>query len=453
VGAALARPGPAGGEPGPERPKAAPRGRFEATGRFRLAFADRWWLVGPDGRGQLSLGVNHIDPAALTQAHNRDHWASRFGLSDQEAGRPQAFQAGFERKVKADLRAIGFNALGCHSDHRLFSRSWLPYVKTVRFLDVCHYMEPAREAFMDVFSPAFERHCADRAEAEIAPVLGDRFLLGYCFTDCPVLTDLDAAARIANIYGAPRRASTTFPGALRNLAAPAPGKLAYVELMRRRHRSIDHFNAVYSTCFESFGQLAARPAWRGGPDPFNDAETADNLAFLTLAMDRAYGVEVAAVRRRDPDRLIFGDKLNGNTDTPAEIVRLADRHFDAVFYQLYGLEADHRRLIESWSGLVSKPFLLGDSAICVPSRRLPDPYGPHCGSPAEAAEELRAVADHLFARPDFLGWHWCGWMDQAGGEPSGKQHMGFQDAFGQPHPIAGELAKLSARVRRLAPAA
>jgi len=45
------------------------------------------------------------------------------------------------------------------------------------------------------------------------------------------------------------------------------------------------------------------------------------------------------------------------------------------------------------------------------------------------------------ARPDFIGWGWCGWMDQWESAEPVKQHDGLQDAFGNWHqPLADRMA-------------
>ena len=56
----------------------------------------------------------------------------------------------------------------------------------------------------------------------------------------------------------------------------------------------------------------------------------DNARFLVKIVDRCYEVEVAAVRKYDPNHLVFGDKFNGNMDVPDEIIALHGKHFDLV---------------------------------------------------------------------------------------------------------------------------
>jgi hypothetical protein len=54
---------------------------------------------------------------------------------------------------------------------------------------------------------------------------------------------------------------------------------------------------------------------------------------------------------------------------------------------------------------------------------------------------------NAFARSDFVGWDWCGWMDlwEEAARP-GKQHSGVQDPFGVFYPIQQAMAEFSAQM-------
>jgi hypothetical protein len=154
---------------------------FPATGFFRLEKADRWWLVTPEGNAYLSFGLNHAQVGHLRRADNRSHWAEAFGISE-DAPR-QAFQPGFEKKLKEDMRAFGFTTLGTHSNTRGYSHLFANDVVNVRMVDICHYQTPTEADFRDMFSDDFLRHCDQRARDVCAPrrddpnhlIFGDKF--------------------------------------------------------------------------------------------------------------------------------------------------------------------------------------------------------------------------------------------------------------------------------------
>lgn len=421
--------------------------RFEATGFFRLEKADRWWLVTPEGNAFLSFGVNHIHgPGMLKRRENRDHWIKAFGLQDNAD--ESDFLSHWKRKVREDTETFGFNTLGCHSPAMPFGPGFMPYVQTHRFVDICHYMTPTAKDFLDVFSMDFVRRCDEKARDIAGRLKGDPFLIGYSLTDCPIFTELDAAPRDANVYGKPRIGLPTWPRVLRNLGPDDPGKQAYVDCMRGIYSNdVRRFNRVYRTEFSSFASLCDATRWRVAADPENIAETRDNRVFLDRVVDRYYTVAVDSVRKYDSNHLVFGDKLNGNTDTPDSIVALAAKHMDLIFYQTYGYYEMQKAALDRWSAISRKPLFNGDSCYAVPTEMMPDPFGPHCADQKERALRSMEFARNAFSRRDFVGWNWCGWMDNWEIWQPYKQHSGLQDPYGRYYkPMVEAFSKFSAQI-------
>ena len=69
------------------------------------------------------------------------------------------------------------------------------------------------------------------------------------------------------------------------------------------------------------------------------------------------------------------------------------------------------------------------------------------GAVSEALAEMSlAFARRAYARPDFVGWHWCGWMDGWKTIPGKemRQHSGLQDPFGNRYqPMVAALSSFS----------
>jgi hypothetical protein len=227
--------------------------RFKGTGFFRLERKDRWWLVTPEGNSFLSFGLNHVSSGLLRRPECMDHWAKTFGVRD--ASEVRQFAAGYAHKVREDLAALGMNTLGVHSSLRDLPPGFVPYIHTARFVDICHYMTPAESDFLDVFSPGFESHCDGVAQSEVLPRKDDAWLIGYFMTDCPIFTDLDAAA-MREVYGG----------------------------------DISRFNVAYGTTFGSFETLERALNWRPQTDADNALETRDNLFFLERVVERYYAM-------------------------------------------------------------------------------------------------------------------------------------------------------------------
>jgi hypothetical protein len=421
---------------------------FDATGYFRLEKDDRWWLVTPEGYGYLGFGLNHVTLNLMQRTENRSYWLGRFGLpSDVDDA---DWLPPFREKVAGDLETFGFNHLGCHSPIDYYKHAFVPYIQTIRFVDICHWQTPTTADFRDVFSRDFERHCRALAKEVAAPREHDPYLIGYSFTDCPIFTEEEAAARGVRIYGAPREATPTWPRVLRNQGGEAAGKRAYVDAMRELYgNDIRAFNAAYETRFDTFDALAQAEDWRPEVDPANAKEREDNAHFLQLVVDRYYTVAVEAIRRYDRHHLILGDKLNGNTNMPDDAVALAGEHMDLIFYQWYATYEDQKERLDLWSTITGKPLFNGDASFSTPNVSMPNPLGPQYATQEQRAAAFTDFAESAFSRPDFVGWSWCGWMDSWATVPRqmARQHSGLQDPFGNLHePMVEAMTGFSRRI-------
>ncbi|MHC4231610.1 MAG: hypothetical protein ACYSO7_07410 [Planctomycetota bacterium] len=402
--------------------------KFKATGFFRTEHdGKRWWLVTPEGHAFLSLGVNHYHAGWWIQEYNRDHWVKTFN-----AKRPwdEAWKSGFRKAASDDLKRLGLNTLGIHTDSAMLndppSGPILPYVRNYEPVILSHYLNPEPETYVDIFAPAFRIQCDAAARKTVAPYVNDPMLLGYSMADCPILTDGDVKSM----------GGTTWPRVLRNLGPNTPGKQAYVFEMRSRYPDIRAFNTVYTTAFPTWDDLARAENWRPADAPSNPTERDDNHAFMLKCVDRYYNVAKAALRRVDSNHLFFGDKINGNTDCLDKILEVTGRHTDLVFYQYYARWPGQKALLDTLASKVNIPFLNGDSAYTVPGPMMPAPYGPHAVDHDQRSQWLREFCENAFARPEFVGWHMCGmidtWKTMRGKEK--HQHQGLMTVTGEFYP-------------------
>jgi hypothetical protein len=419
--------------------------KFGATGFFRTQHdGERWWLVTPEGNAFISFGVNHYHAAWWAQDYNRDFWVRKWG-----AQRPwdDAWRKGFAESALADLRRLGLNTLGIHTDAPMLTeppgKAKFPYVKRYEPLVLSHYRNPAPETYADVFSPEYKATCDAAARKMAAPYANDPMILGYCMADVPAMTDNDAAYRKC----------TTWPRRLRNLGAKAPGKQAWVQLMHERYGKIEDFNAAYAAGFSSWDALLAAEDWRLNVAPANSQERADNAAFLPLCVDRYYRVAKEALRRVDPNHLFLGDKVNANSDAYDAIVGVTSRYTDVVNIQYYARWEQQKAAMDRWSKKVGQPFLNGDSTFSVPTETMPNPYGPHARNQAERAEWTREFMANAIARPDFVGWHMCGIIDTSVEMPGKEhqQHQGLMTPTGEFYPEMEQVLRdISSRLYSIA---
>jgi hypothetical protein len=68
---------------------------------------------------------------------------------------------------------------------------------------------------------------------------------------------------------------------------------------------------------------------------------------------------------------------------------------------------------------------------------MPRPYGPIADNLEQRAEWTKEFMEKAFARPDFVGWHYCGLVDATIKHPrkKGRQHSGLIDQYGKPYPL------------------
>ncbi len=420
--------------------------RFEATGFFRVEKDERWWLVTPDGSAFLSFGINHLNSDLWNQDYNRQAWKKRLELDTLDG--PE-FSTALRTWFLQTCREYGFNTVGVHTSLAVVNRPRpsMAYMQPIRFVDIPHWKpEIPDENFVDVFADEFALHCDRLAKEFAAPAKDDPFLLGYAMTDCPLFTEEDCRERPDVIGGARRKARIGWPRRLRNLKAGAAGKQAYVDTMREIYRhEISEFNATYGTHFDSFDALANAEQWRPHTDLSNGNETRDNVEFLKRVVAKYYQTAKDAIRRHDPNHLFCGDKINANTDTIDTVLPVTSKFTDIVFYQMYARYEVQKPGLDRWSQAVDMPFVNGDSAFTMITDRMPRPYGPVADTLKQRAEWTVEFFRNAFARPEFVGWHYCGLIDASNQVPrkQDRQHSGLLDGYGEPYPLLKTALKTS----------
>ena len=416
--------------------------KFEATGFFRVEKDERWWLVTPEGNAFLSFGINHLHPHLWKQDYNREAWKKRLGIDNLDS---REFTPALKTWFLQTCRQYGFNTVGVHTELSAVNRPQpsLPYMQSIHFVDIPHWQAEIPDSnFLDVFSETFASHCDLMAKEFAAPVKDDPFLLGYAMTDCPLFTEEDCRERPDVIGGARREARIGWPRRLRNFGANAPGKKAYVQTMRDIYRGqISDFNATYHTQFDSFDALQTAENWRPHTDLSNGNETRDNIEFLQKVVAKYYQTTRDAIRRYDPNHLFVGDKINANTDALDTLLPITSQFTDIVFYQMYARYEVQKPGLDRWYRIADKPLINGDSAFTMITDTMPRPYGPVADNIEQRAEWTDEFFRNAFARPEFVGWHYCGLIDAPNliAQKQGRQHSGLLTGYGEPYP---ELLKV-----------
>lgn len=411
--------------------------QFEATGFFRVEKDDRWWMVTPEGNAFLSFGINHFYPDLFRQPFSQKAWEERLGIEDLNNN--GQFYPAIKKWLIQTCKDYGFNTLGVHNALRVTNtpKPILPYLQPIKFVDVPHWKgDIPDENFLDMFSDEFAARCDQLAKEFAAPLRDDPYLIGYSMTDCTLFTEEDLRERPDVIGGGRRESRIGWPRRLRNFGAEAAGKQAYVKTMQEiYHDKIGSFNETYGTDFDSFDALAGAVDWRPHTELSNANETRDNVIFLQACVDAYYRNAKEAIHRHDPNHLFFGDKLNANTDSLDTVLPVTAKYTDVLLYQMYARYEVQAPGLDRWKRVADLPVINGDSAFTMVTETMPRPYGPVADTLDQRVEWTEEFFRQAFARPEFVGWHYCGLVDATNLIPRKKerQHSGLLDSFGKPY--------------------
>ncbi len=262
----------------------------------------RWWLITPEGEYIFSIGLNHVDPAAIRFLASDGIWEEKYGNSMEK----------WLPKVKADLTNWGFNCLGWEQEvviiqpemHR-HSRSftfeeyqWLgmPYFHLLPFIESHQWENETR--LPDIKSKAFKEWCDYVARDRCARMKDDPKLVGYFFTDCP----------------------------------------AWIHS--------NEYNAWKAPIFNPEMEKSEI----GRKEIFNTA----TIYYKTI---------VEAIKRYDPNHLICGDRYEANAPISEEVLKAAMPFVDIFSFQCFGTVDNISQKLSKWAQFLKKPILLADSMI------------------------------------------------------------------------------------------
>jgi len=366
------------------------------TGRryfSRRKHEGRWWLVDPDGRPFLSVGLNSV--------HLRDFAADAIS---KHYGSPTSWA----RATSTLLRGHGFNTLGCWSDWPSFrkdDRSRMPYTRRWNFMATYKQQRPESRGpagfpneTMPVFDPEFETFCAEHAKP-MSETAKDPWLLGH-FSDNELPFRPDALDRYL-------RLGKSDPG--RKAAASWWSKR-----VGRTKRAIT---------------------------------TVDRDAFLEFLGRRYYSVVARAIKAHDPNHLYLGSRIHGRT-IRLPLFRAARGHVDVMSVNYYHRWSAERTRLTRWVEAFQGPFLVSEwYAQSVKSRKTAATgAGFRVQTNAARGRFYQNLALSLLEHPGCVGWHWF----KYGGDGDGFRKGVVSRAL-KPH---GELLKrmgeLNQRVYELA---
>ncbi len=369
-----------------------------SEGFFRLAQdGGVWWLVTPENERFFSIGVNHIDPNLLLNDADRAGSVARYG-ADLEGENDRANAEGEAAKAFMDdslntLESWGFNSLG---GQNYIPQSRLPYVATFRPAVIENW--PVKKSFPDPFAPATAKMVDEKAQKWAATRRDDPLIMGVTTTAMPLW-----ATRSDRIHEWVRTLMTLGP--------KAPGKKVFIEVLKDRHPGPVAAAKAYGVKGATWSDLAQRTQWPKPAQP--ERVVQDQEEVLKRIAAAWYPLVTQAVRTHMPNHLFFGDKIVPWRDLPEWLVPIVAAEFDVLYFQWYDhADAQMERLNRLYEQ-TGKPVLMGDSSFAHPNERVPKPKGVPVASQAEVGTAYADYLSTMAARPWFIGWHHCGYMEGA----------------------------------------
>lgn len=368
------------------------------TGRFRLEEkSGRVWLITPEGRGMVLLGLNHLNELKHPADYSRTQFARRFGTDWSRVF----------AEVEKQCRGWGFNSAGFQAPPEI--RQTMPYILSTKFADASFWLEKLN--YVDVFSPEFAARAEAAARAASAEMKANPMCVAWSWNDS-LCWDLRLTRKS---HG------TDFVSFFRHLPADSPGRGRYHAFLRDRYRGIAMLNSTYGTAFASF-QEVAQADW-STLDRERPGVLADDREFLRLIARHYYQTISAPFRREHPTGLLMGDRFHLR-DHPDEVLEEAARFIDLLGIQ----PGDHyqasvvplSRPDETWFDvkefdrlhrLTGKPIIIVDHQCGFFDDQTPKTGGWHQYATAEeAADSYDQFLRDAFARPYLAGYFRCQYL-------------------------------------------
>lgn len=385
--------------------------KAKATGFFRVQkIDDIWWLIDPKGYAFYDVGTDH--------ARYDGHWCQKLGYAPYGRNMKRKFpnEDDWCKETVDRLKDWGFTTIAAGHSASLRHRGLIH----TEFISFGSRFSPFSDitpkvhwtGFPNVFHPRWEAYCRKYAEQYCARQKDDPWLLGY-FLD----NELEW-------YGKTHREFGLVAEAWKKPAGHA-AKQALVEMLRKRHGTIQTLNAAWGTKYTGFDALARSAAM---PEAATEAAKQDGYAYLERIAERYFGVAARAIRRVDPNHMIVGSRFAGRVHDV--VWKVAGKHCDVVSCNYYGrvdLETGTatptREALIRYYGLCKRPMMLTEWSHPALDSGLPCTHGAgqRFDTQAQRAEAFRIYQTMLFSLPFMVGSHFFMWVD----EPA----LGISDTF------------------------
>lgn len=372
-----------------------------ATGFFHTQEAEgRWWLVDPNGQAFYMVGTDH--------ANFRVHSCQKLGYAPYQRNN-EAQYGSEDRWAEATLDHLeewGFNTLPANHSPCMRHRRF-PHIQFMsmgssfaREDDICPIT--TWTGFPNVFSPDWPAHCDAMAAEQCAPNCSDPWLIGY-FLD----NELEW-------LGKTWRHSGLFEEAWKK-PADHSAKRAWLAFLKEQEVTPATFAEDWGVTVASIEDLAVH---QEAQYPRNEHAMAVATDWARLLAERYFQTCHDAIRRHDPNHMIFGCRFAG--DAP-DVWEVAGRYCDVVSFNTYpridverGIPEHVMEQYAAWHRAAGKPMMVTEWSFPALDSGLPCAHG--AGMRVDTQRQRAACFTHfqrlMFSMPFMVGSNFFMWVDE-----------------------------------------
>ena len=327
--------------------------KTDATGFFAVRKLDRrWWFVTPAGHGFISMGMNHLDPSCIKYLDNVHIFKERYGGSNERF---------IAEGIVAPLKAWGFNTLGWTQE--AVGGVWGKPGSIIRHSPEWTPEQFHRAGMPFVYNLVFAEIETFNENPHYPDVFDPDFEMWCDYLARSVCVDFVDEPLLLGYADLP----------VPDVTRKAPGSWA------------EHL----------------------------DLNKPGDLETLKKIVNRYFEVSTAAIKRYDPNHLLFGPRFFGMPETPQWIIEIAGRYFDALLCNWFIPPEKVATELKKWHEISGRPILISDMAFLAPTDLLKVRPGAPSFVPNQKARGVayREFNATVLRHPYILGHHWCAFFE------------------------------------------
>lgn len=349
-----------------------------------------WWLVNPAGNAFISKGVNHISFTG--------EFAPPLGYSPYWRLTMKKYQqvSLWANAAVDNLKRWNFNTIGAGSTPSLFKKG-IPYTVMLNFCAETGG-DKRRGLLPDVFDKDFERKAALAAKNLCTKHQNDIYLLGY-FIDNELYWAADEnspTSMLINYLFLPKNTA---------------GVKYAAAFLKERYTDTASFNQAWNLNLESMEDITKIKTF-----PLSEARSQDEEAFLELYAKQYFQTCHNAIKKADPNHLIFSCRFSSKAPEP--VLRAIKGHVDVVCYNNYSHVPPAEELFRIFE-ITRLPVLISELSFKAVDSKLLNQIGAGkaVANQAVAYQSDRAALfssyiNDVMSLPFMVGYHWYEYTDQ-----------------------------------------